>query len=619
LRAVAVLAVLAYHGGLGGAGFVGVDVFFVISGYLITSLLLEDIVTTGRPDFLAFYARRVQRIFPAAIFVATASAWAAYVVLPADEMKQVFLSAGAAFVFGANFFFQFTTGDYFDAPAGQMPLLHLWSLGVEEQFYLLWPLTLMWIMRTRHPRRTALVIAVASLALAQLLIVWREEWAFYQMPPRFWELATGSLIAMGARRIMSAWVPAMGLLITLVACVYPLPQIPGLGVLPAVVGAAMICIAAHGGGNLGLAGQFLRSKPVVGIGLISYSLYLWHWPLLAFYRATSVGETSFPVRLLLCAAAFPLAFVSYRYIEQPFRSMRYDKWRIVACGAMTSITLSLSACALGLQPSPPKAVDPFPLATQAEKDLPGRGCRYIWKESKVPKCPDPAGAKVAIWGDSMAFAWRPAMPVPVVDLSHDSCPPLLDWMPDRTHPSDFICRDFEAAAVRHIGGQPTLVIVAMWRLTGSQPQALRRTLEAVSAKVRHVVLIGPTPALSDTVPRCIRKHAEAECSMPRATFDREAAPILTKLRDAADGLKNVTVVDVTDYFCTASICPPIKDGIPLYWDSHHITVTAARQAKAFEPLAKEISESGSINSAQGGSHSAETERNPASPDSNIAR
>jgi SGNH domain (fused to AT3 domains) len=324
---------------------------------------------------------------------------------------------------------------------------------------------------------------------------------------------------------------------------------------------------------------------MVGIGLISYSLYLWHWPLLAFYRATSVGETSLQVRLLLCDATFPLAITSYRYIEQPFRRMRYDKARTVAFGVTASITLSLSACAVGFQSGPP---DPFPLATQAQSDRPPIGCRYTWEESKVPKCPDPAGAKVAIWGDSMAYAWRPAMPAPVVDLSHDSCPPLLDWMRNQRFRADFICRDFEAAAVNHIGGQPILVIVARWQLTGSQPKALRRTLEAVSAKVRHVVLIGPTPELRDTVPRCIRKHEEAECTLPRDTFEQHAAPILTHLRDAADGLKNVTVVDVTDYFCTATTCPPIKNGIPLYWDSHHPTATSVRQARAFEPLARAL-------------------------------
>jgi peptidoglycan/LPS O-acetylase OafA/YrhL len=582
LRAVAVLAVVAYHAGLGGAGFVGVDVFFVISGYLITSLLLKDIAATGRPDLIGFYARRVRRIVPAATFIVIACTWTAYVLLPPVEMKTVFQSATASLVFGANFFFQLTTGDYFDAPATQMPLLHLWSLGVEEQFYLLWPLALVWIMRTRYPHRTVLVIAAASLALAQLLISWRPEWAFFEMPPRFWELAAGGLIAMGPSRTRLAWVPATGLIVTIAACLYPLPQFPGIGAFPAVIGATMICAAAHGGGNLGPAGLILRSRPMVGIGLISYSLYLWHWPLLAFYRATSVGETSLPVRLLLCAAAFPLAIASYRYIEQPFRRMRYDKARTVAFGATASITLSLSACALGFQSGPP---DPFPLATRAQSDWPPIGCRYMWNETKVPKCPDPAGAQIAIWGDSMAYAWRPAMPAPVVDLSHDSCPPLLDWTPDQTQRKDFTCRDFEAAAVRHIGGQPTLVIVARWQLAGSQPQALRRTLEAVSTKVRHVVLIGPTPELRDTVPRCIRKRAETECALPRATFDRRAAPILASLREAADGLQNVTVVDVTDYFCTTIACPPVKDGLPLYWDSHHPTATAARQARTFEPLA----------------------------------
>ena len=356
LRAIAVLAVVTYHAGLSGAGFVGVDMFFVISGYLITSLLLKTIAATGRPDLFGFYARRVRRIVPAVTVIAIACTWTANVLLPPVEMKQVFQSAAASLVFGANFFFQLTTGDYFDSPASQMPLLHLWSLGVEEQFYLLWPLVLTWIMRTRRPRQVVLVIAVASLVLAQLLIAWRQEWAFFQMPPRLWELAAGGLLAMGPRRVMQAWVPTLGLIVSIAACLYPLPQFPGIGALPAVVGAAMVCAAAHGGGNLGPVGCILRSRPVVDIGLISYSLYLWHWPLLAFYRATSVGETSLHARLLLCAAAFPLAIASYRYIEQPFRRMRFDKACTVAFGATASIMLSLTACAIGLQPDPPKAV-----------------------------------------------------------------------------------------------------------------------------------------------------------------------------------------------------------------------------------------------------------------------
>lgn len=581
LRAIAVLAVLAYHAGAGGAGFVGVDIFFVISGYLITSLLFQDIAVKGRPDVLDFYARRLRRILPAATVVIIASAWAGNILLSPAEMKAFFQSAAAAFIFSANIFFQLFTGDYFDAPAAQMPLLHLWSLGVEEQFYLIWPLALIWITRTRYPRLVVMLTAGISLMLAQTMMYWYPEWAFYQMPTRYWELAVGGLIALGPRKRLPCWVSAAGLLMTIAACLYSLPQFPGIGALPAVIGAAMICAAAHGASNMGPAGFILRSRPMVGVGLISYSLYLWHWPLLAFYRVTSVGETSVAARVVLCAVALLLAVASYRYIEQPFRRMKRDNRNTVISGVTISAMFCISAGIIGLQPEPP---DPFPLATQAQKSLPPQGCRYRWDEIKVPKCPDPVEATVAIWGDSMAYAWRPAMPLPVVDLSHDSCPPLLDWLPEQPHRGDFICREFESAAVRHIGGQPTLVIVARWQLTGTQPLALKRTLETVSAKVRRVILIGPTPEMRDTVPRCIRNRAEAECAIPRAVFDKKAAPILAELRQAASGLPNVTVVDVSEYFCTPTVCPPIKNGIPLYWDSHHPTKIAVEKAKEFEPL-----------------------------------
>lgn len=588
LRAIAVLAVVTYHAGIIESGFVGVDVFFVISGYLITSLLIDDITLKGRPDYIAFYSRRMRRIFPAAIVVITTCAWAAFLLLPPAEMKAVFQSASAAIIFSANFFFQYTTGDYFDAPAAQMPLLHLWSLGVEEQFYIIWPITLTWIVRIQHPRTAVLVTAILSLLLAQWLIGWHQEWAFFQMPPRFWELATGGMIAMGPRKSLSPWAPTLGLILTIAACLFRPPQFPGLGAIPAVAGAATICAAAHGSRDLGLAGYILRSRIMVAIGLVSYSFYLWHWPLLAFYRATSVGETELGVRIMLCVLALVLAIVSYRYIEQPIRRAQFSSKQATIFGAVASVILSLSMYVLGSQLALHYPADPFPLATQAERDIPPFECRYKWDESKVPKCPDPIGAKVVIWGDSMAFAWRPLMPEPVVDLSHDSCPPLLKWLPDDANRGDFICRDFEAAAMRHIGGQPALVIVARWQLGGSQSNALRRTLEAASAKVNHIVLIGPTPEMRDTVPRCIRKHAEAECAISRKAFDRHAAPIMAALRNAAEGIPNVTVVDVTDYFCSTTNCPPVKNGVPLYWDSHHPTMTAVVNAKTFEPLARAL-------------------------------
>lgn len=367
LRAIAVLAVVLYHAGVGNAGFVGVDVFFVISGYLITFLLLREWRSMQVIDVLAFYARRVRRIFPAAAAVVVAVLAASTLLLSITPQVHTSLSAGAALVFGANVFFQFTSGGYFDGRAEEMPLLHLWSLSVEEQFYFLWPALLILVLRYKPRQLLPILVGLglASFACAEVLMRVDPSAAFYQMPARFWELAAGGIIAVLPVRALPRYTIHAGILLTLAACVWPLGHFPGIGALPAVAGAATVIAAVHGGATNG----FLRSRAMVGVGLISYSLYLWHWPLLAFYRATSIGEGNTQTRLMLCGAAVLLAIASYRYIEQPFRRLRTPKGRTIAAGAAVSLSLAMAACTYGLQAQRDQAKAPDnPLAMAAERD-----------------------------------------------------------------------------------------------------------------------------------------------------------------------------------------------------------------------------------------------------------
>jgi peptidoglycan/LPS O-acetylase OafA/YrhL len=556
LRAIAVLAVVAYHAGLPvPAGFVGVDVFFVISGYLITRLLHDEVQATGRIDFLAFYARRARRIFPAAAVVVLVVLAASYLMLPPTERAHTANSAGAALVFGANVFFQFTTGGYWDADASEMPLLHLWSLSVEEQFYFLWPALLMLLPR-RRLRPVLVGLAVASLILAEVWIAQGSDAAFYQMPTRFWELAIGGLIALTPGRSRGLYAYS-GLLILTVAVMLPLPTFPGTGAIPAVLGAALILHAVQGG----LAVPLLELRPMRYVGLISYSLYLWHWPLLALDRATRIGEAPVGVRLALCGAAFVLAIVSYRVVEQPFRRLRFRSGRTVAFAVSVSAALALSACAFGLQ------------AQRSEPEMPSLSCHSTDSDPATPKC-ERGAARVGIWGDSMAYAWTPLalqMDPHAVGFTRNACAPTGDSVSHTDHD----CAAFARLATERAQGLDTLILAARWWV---YPHAdLAATLAAVSS-VRRVVILGPTPELHDGAPRCIYRHAETQCAISRAAFDAEAGPILAKLRRAAAGHPNVEVVDMTDQFCTAAACPPVLDGVPLYWDSHHISPSAARRS-----------------------------------------
>jgi peptidoglycan/LPS O-acetylase OafA/YrhL len=359
LRAIAVLAVVGYHAGVGpSAGLVGVDVFFVISGYLITSLLQRERATHGRIDLLAFYARRFRRLLPALFVVELATVGGALALLaPGVERLDVTRAATASLLFVANFFFQSHTGATFDH-ARHHPLSHLWSLAVEEQFYLVWPLLLGLLLRLR-PRALAasiVALAVGSLVLAEVLIRSTPLLAFYQMPPRFWELAVGGLIAVrvpGQLPDGRAFAYA-GVIIVLATCATPITHFPGLGVAPAVLGTALVLHAVHGSSKLGLVGAALSSRPVVLVGLVSYSLYLWHWPLLAIERSMHAGESPLGVRLALVACAMVLAWLSWRFVERPFRraDARTSNRKVVLAGVTVSVALALGTVgvAAGIRP-----------------------------------------------------------------------------------------------------------------------------------------------------------------------------------------------------------------------------------------------------------------------------
>lgn len=555
LRAIAVSSVVLYHAGIGGAGFVGVDVFFVISGYLITSLLLRE----DRIDLLAFYARRVRRIFPAAAVVILAVLAAAPFLLSAQGVSHTANSGAAASLFGANVFFQMTTGGYFDKASNQMPLLHLWSLSVEEQFYFLWPALLMVIPR-RYLLPALIALGLASFALAEWLMQANPQAAFYQMPARFWELAAGGIIAALPARALPRWAAPAGLALTVAACAFPIGHFPGVGALPAVLGASLLIAALHGRATNAL----LASRPFVGIGLISYSLYLWHWPLLAYYRASTVGAGNTQTTLALCVVAVGLAWLSWRFVEQPFRKMRWSSERLVTAG----VGLSLSMCLAGVMYAHNSAgwllVDGSAevMASLAEADV-------------VPDPVEQKGARVAVWGDSYARTWLPLAGRlgSAAMLSETGCPPLIGFVVE-TYRAE-ACKAFNTAAVARLQGMDVVILAFNWqRYAGDIRGPLTTTLGELSG-VRRVIVIAPTPVMQDDLPKCIR--AGAECGTSRMTFELEARPLRAILTEAMTGRPNVEVIDPTDSLCTLTRCPGIKDGVALYSDKSHLTRTAVER------------------------------------------
>ncbi|MBL47595.1 MAG: acyltransferase, partial [Roseibacillus sp.] len=328
LRAIAVLPVLFFHMGLGcSGGYVGVDIFFVISGYLITSLIIREMLN-DEFTLRAFWERRIRRIFPVAalvtIIVITAGVW---ILLP-DTFRSLGKAGIAQVMMVANFYFWQQDG-YFAGPSDLEPLLHMWSLAVEEQFYFLFPMLLLFLMK-RGQKTTVwviILISILSLLLSFHGVIYDKGTTFYLLPARAWELALGALVALlPLRSIGAAWrrqlvaLAGLALILWSVFAYDVATPFPGLAAIPPCLGTALLIWVGQSGTTW--VGGLLAQRPIVYIGKISFSLYLWHWPLIVYARHLSIYEISLNVRVTLLVASLLLAVLSYQFVETPFRRKR---------------------------------------------------------------------------------------------------------------------------------------------------------------------------------------------------------------------------------------------------------------------------------------------------------
>lgn len=603
LRAIAVLSVVLYHAGLGPAsGFVGVDIFFVISGYLITSLICRESRETGMIDLFAFYARRVKRILPALLFVLLVTVASSMIVLsPYGEKRELARSTAAALGFIGNLYFQTRTGGYFDSIANHLPTLHLWSLSVEEQFYVVWPLLLLALRGVAEKKRIGLIalLAMLSFATAETLLYFSPNMAFFQMPARFWELAIGGITALlpsTQQRGHRLELP-IGVTLVLVAAFVPIAHFPGYGALPAVAGAALIIHGVHIASAEGVAAQMLRSRPFVFFGLISYSLYLWHWPLLSLYRSHHPGPIDPQHTTVLLASAVLLAWISYRFVERPFRRPTPGTSN-TALVASSLFALAASAFFV-LQLGSFFHQDPLKndLASITERDMPENRytCHYSGDDEPdnfvKPGCITSPGkpVRVLVWGDSHALTWEPMarllaqkMNVSATSFTRDACPPALNYDNGKMALEANYCKKSNLQAFDNIakGYFDTLILSALW--PDAQKNAkfymdFEQTVLQLLPRVRRVIILGPTPYLRDSAPNCIRTGKLDVCAISRDDFNAQAAAPSLFLRTLAERNAKIHYVDLSDFFCTHETCPALKDGYALYWDSNHVSATAARR------------------------------------------
>lgn len=594
LRAIAVLGVVLYHASLGPrGGFVGVDVFFVISGFLITSLLEKELGKSGRIDLGSFYARRVRRLLPALGIVLLATTCAAFAVLPpGGELPAALQSIAASCIFAANIFFQFTTGDYFGPDTGQLPLLHLWSLGVEEQYYLFWPLALLFFRRIPLVARRAVFVAgaVASLAFAEWAIYRGSQAAFYALPSRWWELSLGALVAWSPPlpRRYARLESVVGLFLILLSMALPTHHFPGVGALPATAGAALLLHAAV---KEGVIWRTLTCPPMRLIGRISYPFYLWHWPLLAFIAILVPGGVSAQTRCEIVVAAALLAYATWRWAEQPLRGKQTRApWKLVGATVLASAAVAILCVQLAtFVAATTPAYDP---ASVAARDFPANAMICENRASTPAALPDPArctlagstAATIAIWGDSHAMAFQPfaaALAVrrgtTALGYTRELCPPALGYDDGESPLVAERCKAFNAMVMPRMKSMDTVILAARWPRPDERhfAERLSSTLDELAPHVRRIFVIGPTPVLPARVPDCMRAGQIQRCALSRSEFAIATASTQAFLSGLSTRYPNVTYIDATSFFCGRNDCPPIRNGIPLYWDTNHVTTTAA--------------------------------------------
>jgi peptidoglycan/LPS O-acetylase OafA/YrhL len=639
LRGISILLVLLFHAGLPWTpgGFVGVDVFFVISGFLITGKLWRESQQPGGLNITKFYAWRIRRLLPAAL-VAVSVITLVGLLLSAPLDRSELAADGAASALSlANMRF-IGSVDYFAATASPSPFLHFWSLSVEEQFYLVWPaLILLLTWRGGGLRRliAALLIGVvASFALSLWLTDASPARAFYLLPTRVWQLGVGGLLALiglvgtSQRAGGVAWVGLAAIVVSGAALTADLPY-PGLAALLPTVGAVALL---YGGAAPGGPVRLLTTAPLRLLGKISYSLYLWHWPLLVLPIMFLERPLTGAEVVVSIAAAIGVSWLSWRFVEQPLRygdrSRRATSWSAIRVGVAGILTVTLftqglaaalPSSAVAVQPTPtptgsPTASDaPITLpadlapslasARDDEERLRGDGCLAFERVAAPPNCVygvKGATITIALVGDSHASHWFPAIEAIALERGWRlltfvkvSCSFTTLAQRNLALKRDYReCTAFNEATVARITEvKPALTIVVNRRTF--RPIADGITPASAGAAFGEMVarLPGATAILVDTpdpgrdVPACLSKHPSDIRACLFTQDDADNREIGVAERVAAD-VSGAQLIDLTSSFCATWPCSPISGSLLIYRDEDHMTKTFSRNLAA--PLSVEI-------------------------------
>ncbi len=632
LRAIAILSVVLYHLGFKalGGGYLGVDVFFVISGFLITNIINRE-MDQNRFSLIGFYERRIRRIFPALFCVLFLSSLTAVILLFPKDLVRFSQNLIAALAFVSNIWFWRHYG-YFGPASNMNPLLHTWSLAVEEQFYIGFPV-LMLIVRRFFPQRTKHIfigLALTSFLIGAAILPARQLAVFYLPIFRAWQLLLGGILALSAPSLpKSRWVreilTALGLAMIAFAVfaysnkVSDIGTIGLKGLIPCC-GAALLILGGTSGETF--SSRLLGAPPMVLVGLISYSLYLWHWPLIVFTRYWLARDLKTVESLVLLVLTLALAFLSWRYIERPFRKSGIPRKKVFAGAAAITAVLLIIGMAIYYTQGFPNRFNPEVLALIQEdpSKIPFLSCSNLkpdkLKAAEFCEVGDrrQSDATFLIWGDSHSLALLPALDSVLslkklkgVYAGRDGCPPLIGIEHHSRANLKGSCREFNGAVkilLAHRKDLSQIVLIAAWSqyandtngivISNSQgipsgmhafPDALKATFEMLSRRDSRIWVVGEVPEIGWDVPFVMGRSSVSGRPLP-------PAPDLRTYRDANDrfnrvlaGLKefySIQELDMGPVFCSPQgECRIEINGMPLYLDDNHLNLAGARYTIPF--------------------------------------
>jgi peptidoglycan/LPS O-acetylase OafA/YrhL len=581
LRAVAALLVVLFHAHFISGGFIGVDIFYVISGYLITGLLLREVEKTGRISFVKFYARRVKRLLPSSFLVLAITAIASFFILPSATRFSIGRDVVASALYISNYLFAHWQNDYQNLGATPSPVIHFWSLAVEEQFYLIWPFLLVLCIKIGGRRWLFPAIAIITFIsfLFSLFLTARSPiWAFYSLPTRAWELGIGALILWRPIAIVPQKIFGWLFLTVLIFSSFAdsaNTAFPGWAALPPVLACAGLIRFAS---DLPKAiSVLLRSKFAQWVGAISYPAYLWHWPVLILAPQWLGHALSIPERVAGIAVTLLLADLTHRFVEERFRHISVSS-RATFISAIVATLTSVSIGVL-IATSAPSSAQGFSLKDVTQKPIIyADGCQLDKNQTKSGVCEygDPHGTKtVFLFGDSHAAQWFPTIDSisksehwKLIVLTKSSCPAADVVLPNVGAFRNAPCQAWRTNSIARIASsKPYAVFTSSFDHYLSPSYVSNRTKWWIAGYAKllarlggssHVVVIGDTPLPSQDIPSCLTS--------------KEASTCLAHPSNSISTLNPYLVIDPTPWFCYQNTCPAIRDGLVVYRDNTHMSV-----------------------------------------------